>query len=406
MSKVIDTPQKLDHVAKQLSCAGVIAFDTEFIRESTFFPIVEIIQVATEADAWIVDVRAFADPKRLAGQKKTPDALRPLMDVFADKRVLKVGHALQGDQECLLTSFGVIASPGIDTAVAASLCGYGDGIGLGNLLNAALEVSIKKGNARTDWSARPLPPQLVEYALADVTYLVVLWKKLEVEISRLERRDWAFELAARFEDPAVYEPSAEVIAGRLSSGGRLDRKAYTALLGLVRWREERSRQLNLPRRWIADDHVLTDIARVRPKDIQHLGSFRGINKGEIKASGQMLLDVLREAEKPGSAALQPPREKREKPPGDGESQSMELLKCYVNILAGHHKIAARHLLLSEQLLPIIRSQAQTAEDLVCEGLMSARAGGLIGGEIVDLLRGRRALSVSGGRVNLIDLLKS
>src|SRR5215218_5196202 len=124
---LISTADKIAELAGKLKGRDIIAFDTEFIRESTFYPTVEIIQVATDDESWLVDAQAF----RARRGNPDPGALKPLLDVFEDKRILKVVHAAQGDQECLYTAFGVVATPSIDTAVAASLCGYGEGIGLG-----------------------------------------------------------------------------------------------------------------------------------------------------------------------------------------------------------------------------------------------------------------------------------
>ncbi len=379
-------------LARKLETCDIVAFDTEFIRETTFYPIVEIIQVATEEESWIVDVR---------GLKK--DALRPLLDIFENKKILKIVHAAQGDQECLYTAFGVVASPSMDTAVAASLCGYGDSIGLGNLLKAVLGVTIKKGHARTNWSVRPLPAQLVEYAHADVEHLVKLGRKLIEELDELGRREWAMELSAKWEDRKLYEPDPEGLAQRLARGGRLDKRGYASLLELMKWREARVRQVNVPRRWVADDNVLTDLAQVRPKDIAHLSAFRGLNKGELRNSGEAILSALKRASEAEDIKL--PTFPRPDIPSAAESRVLDLLQCYVGILADRHKIALKHLVTSGQLLPLLRTKAQTAEDLAREGLLTEGAARLAGEEILALLRGRRALSVDGSRIKIVELGK-
>src|SRR6185312_2532005 len=154
---LITTAGQIRELADKLKGRDIIAFDTEFIRESTFYPIVEIIQVATDEESWLVDAQAFKKGFRPGPRGGYDPGLEPLLDIFRDKSILKIVHAAQGDQECLYTSFGVLATPSLDTAVAASLCGLGDGIGLSKLLKAVLDVEIKKGHARTNWSVRPLP---------------------------------------------------------------------------------------------------------------------------------------------------------------------------------------------------------------------------------------------------------
>ncbi|MGZ3709084.1 MAG: ribonuclease D, partial [Bdellovibrionota bacterium] len=344
--ELLSTADDIQRLATALRGKKVIAFDTEFIRESTFFPIVEIIQVATDEDSWLVDAQAFKKGFRPGPQGGYDPGIEPLLEVFKDREILKILHAAQGDQECLFTSFGVVASPSLDTAVAASLCGYGDGVGLSKLLKAVLDVEIKKGHARTNWSVRPLPEQLTVYAHADVEYLVELGQKLMQELDGLGRKPWALELSAKWEDPKLYDADPEGLTLKLARGGRLDKRGYAALVELMRWREARVRQLNLPRRWVADDTVLLDLAHVRPKDMEHLSAFRGLNKGELKNSGEAILSALRRASETEGPSL--PRMPKPMIPNTEESQVLDLLKCYLGILADRHRIAAKHLLTAQQ----------------------------------------------------------
>jgi ribonuclease D len=398
---MLSTAEEISLLAETLKRHSVIAFDTEFIRESTFFPIVEIIQVATEEQSWLVDAQAFKRNYRSGDPESYDPALKPLLEVFTNPNILKIVHASQGDQECLYTSFGVVASPSLDTAVAASLCGYGDGIGLGKLLKTVLDVALAKGHARTNWSVRPLPAQLVDYAHSDVKHLVLLGKTLLDQLDTIGRRQWALELSAKWEDTALYRPDMDEMAQKLARGGRLDQKGYAALRELVKWREERVRQLNLPRRWVADDHVLVDLAHVRPKDISHLGTFRGLNKGELKNSGEAILAALRR----GEEDLETIAPKFPKPsiPTAEESQILELLRCFVSMLADQHKIAAKHLLTTAKLLPLLRGKVSQSSELVEKGILSEEAARLIGDELISMIRGKRALLVKDGHVKIIQV---
>lgn len=404
-SNLLSTADEIEALARSLRGKDVIAFDTEFIRETTFYPIVEIIQVATDDEAWLVDAQAFKKghphgPPR-SGREGFSPALKPLLDIFEDRSILKILHAAQGDQECLYTSFGVVAAPTLDTAVAASLCGYGEGIGLGKLLKAKLDVTIAKGHARTNWSVRPLPQQLSEYALADVEHLVALGRRLLEELEQLGRKQWALELSAKWENKTLFEADPEGIARKLARGGRLSRDGFAALVELVKWREERVRQLNLPRRWVADDAVLVDLAHVRPKDMEHLAAFRGLNKGELKASGERILAAVQTRAAERAEGVEPPaRPARVEIPTPEESQAMDLLKCYLGILADRHKIAARHLTTTDQLLTLLRKKMSSPGDLVAAGVLSDAAASLVGEELVAFLNGKRALSVQGSRIQV------
>jgi ribonuclease D len=392
---LLTTSEEISELASKLAEKSVISFDTEFIRENTFYPIVEIIQVATDEESWLVDAAAFKKGFRPGPQGGFNPGIKPLLDVFENKNILKIVHAAQGDQECLYTSFGVLASPCFDTSVGASLCGLGEAVGLGKLLKSVLDVTIAKGHARTNWSVRPLPNQLLEYAHSDVEYLVELGGKLLQQVEQMGRRDWAMQLSAKWEKKELYELDIEAMAQRLARGGRLDRRGYAALLELVKWREERVRQLNLPRRWVADDAVLMDLAHVRPKDIEHLSSFRGLNKGELKNSGETILAALQRAE---SAEVSAPARERVEPPSAEESQVLDLIKCYVGILADRHRIAAKHLMTTAQLLPLLRNPIGAPEDLVRFNILTDEAARLIGAELIEFIHGKRALFIQKSRI--------
>jgi ribonuclease D len=285
--------------------------------------------------------------------------------------------------------------------VAASLCGLGESIGLGKLLKAVLDVTVSKGHARTNWSVRPLPHQLIEYAHADVKHLVLLGKTLLGQLEKLGRKDWALELSAKWEDPKLYQSDPSEIAQKLARGGRFDANGYAALMALVQWREQRVRQLNLPRRWVADDHVLVDLAHVRPKDIAHLSSFRGLNKGELKNSGEAILAALRQ----GSEGSDQPVPQFKKPnlPTEDELQALEVLRCFLGILADRHKIAAKHLMTAAKLLPLLRTNVESPQEWVLQGVLSAEAVELIGDELVAMIQGKRSLLIKNRRVEVMNI---
>ncbi|HAR41242.1 MAG TPA: hypothetical protein DCS07_01195 [Bdellovibrionales bacterium] len=400
--ELLSTADDIEKLAESLKGHDVIAFDTEFIREQTFYPIIEIIQVATDDDSWLVDAKAFKK-NFSAGPKGGYDSgIDPLLEIFQDPSILKILHAAQGDQECLYTSFGMVASPALDTAIAASLCGYGDGIGLGKLLKSVLDVTIKKGHARTNWAMRPIPEQLKEYAHADVQHLVRMGRQLLLELEKLGRREWGLELSSKWSEAAVFDVEAEVLATKLGRGAHLDRKAQAALYGLVKWREERVRQLNLPRRWVADDAVLIDLARVRPKDLAHMSAFRGLNKGELKNSGEQLLTIIR-ASSERSETVELERTQRQASPSTEEGQVIDLVRCYLGILADRHKIAAKHLGTVGQMLPLLRQEIENPVDLVKYGVLSEHAAQLIGAELIAFMQGKKALSIRAGEVEIVGI---
>lgn len=405
---LINTPEQISELAQALQGCDVIAFDTEFIRESTFYPIVEIIQIATDQHTWLIDAQAFKKgfPHDIesAVKKSEPifhSGIQPLLDIFENRSILKMVHAAQGDQECLFTSFGVVASPTLDTAVAASFCGYGEGIGLSKLLKAVLNVDLTKGHARSHWSERPLPTQLLEYAQADVEHLVRLGRDLLSKLEQLGRKEWALESSAKWENKSLYQSDIEGMTQKLFRGAKLDRRFYAPLYRLVEWREMRVRHLNLPRRWVADDAVLIDLVRVKPKDLQHLSTFRGLNKGEMKHSGEVILKALTATA--DEVPSHPLKSHRTEVPTAQEAQALDLLRCYLGILAEGHQISARNLLSNGLTPALLRTPVSSTEDLVKAGLLTEVSAQLIGDELILFLKGKRGLSVSEGGIRVIDL---
>ncbi|MDP8243304.1 MAG: HRDC domain-containing protein [Candidatus Hinthialibacter antarcticus] len=390
--ELIDSPASIAALAEQLKDAPFIAIDTEFIREKTFFPTLELMQIANRDDSWLIDARAFID----SSNGKPLDSFQPLLDLLESPNSLKIFHAAQADQECLYTSFGVTACPTLDTALAASLLGYGDNISLRNLLRQALGVRIKKGHARSHWSLRPLPEQLIDYAHADVVHLVELGEKLLAELDEQNRRPWAMALSAEFENPALYEPQPEEIAKRLSKSGRITSKTFPVLVELARWREHRIRHLNIPRKWLMDDGVLLDLAEVRPKELKHLETFRGIPKDEVSSQGPEILAAIQRG-----VESQPQKPAKAHSSNHTETRTVELLRCFLEMLSEQHGIASRFLISPRKIYLLFLNHFECAQDLVDQEILTPQASELIGEELVAFMHGRRALTLHNGSSKII-----
>lgn len=391
MHELITTPEGAGAVADQIRNTPYLAFDTEFIRESTFFPILEILQIATRDGAWLIDAQAF---------RRRPEGLKPILDILLDPATLKIAHSAGGDQECLISAFGIAASPLFDTSIGASLCGYGDGIGLGNLLKLKSKVNIQKGHARTNWGARPLQEQLLQYAIEDVKHLVDLGVGLLEDLETLGRKEWALALSAKLTDVSAFYPSPEELASRLVKAGRIEKKKQGVLLELMKWREGRVRELNIPRRWLADDSVLIDLTHVMPKDMEHLSAFRGLSKGEIQKQGKHLLDAIRVGLEKKDFQL-PKAAFNESSASPEESRALELLRCFTSLLCDRQKIALKHVASASQLLVVLRTHAPNLDALRASGVLSAPACDLVGRELVEFMQGRLALSVENGQAVIV-----
>ena len=388
--ELISNPKELESIGKKLLDAEFISFDTEFIRESTFYPNLEILQIATLEDAWLIDARACS-----------AQDLKPILDAFTNPNILKIVHAAHGDQECLLSAYDMLAAPLFDTAVGASLCGLGDNIGLGNLIKTVLGIELPKGYARTNWSKRPLPTPVLEYALLDVKYLIQASQELFNKLDQLDRRPWALEISAKFSERKLYETPPEDIAKRLAQSGKFNIRDYSVLLELVRWREERVRELNVPRRWLAEDGVLIDLAKIKPTTSEQLQGFRGLSKGEAKPPYSE--KVLQAVQRGLTSTAEVPSEVRKKnvlQPSPDENYGMDLLRVCLALFSEEHQIASKHIVQPQNILPLLRLKPKTLEDLIQSELVSAQLGEKGMRELFSFLIGEQGLALENGRVRI------
>jgi ribonuclease D len=388
--KLIQSPKELAKLAESLASQSIIAFDTEFLRERTFYPQLGLIQVADREQAWLVD------PLELSKRD-----LEPLLDVLTDPKVLKVAHAVEQDQECLYSGYGVVAAPVLDTAVAAALSGYGDQVGLSTLLRKLLNIRLAKGHTRTDWLKRPLPASMAAYALADVDHLVEAGEALLAELDARGRREWALRLSEESSSPARYDPDPEEMARQLALSRRLDALEFTVLRELVRWREERVRKANVPRRWLAEDQVLVKLASARPATPEELSNFRGLGSRMRDFGADSLLKAIRRgAAVAPEKRVQPPRRVE---PDSEESPALAVLKCFVGLLAAEHQVPVRYLVDSDAYVRLLRGRFKTTAELRKSGLLSPHALDWLGEEIIAFLNGKRGLRLNGPKAVRYEL---
>src|SRR3990167_4810551 len=156
---LITSTADLATACKRLARFDVVTVDTEFMRETTFWPILCVIQMASPEEAVIIDAKA-------------PDlSLDPFFRLMKNEKIIKVFHAARQDIEIVYHRGGLIPHPVFDTQVAAMVCGFGDSISYDQLVHRLTGARIDKSSRFTDWGRRPLSERQIEYALADVTPL-------------------------------------------------------------------------------------------------------------------------------------------------------------------------------------------------------------------------------------------
>jgi ribonuclease D len=386
MSPFVDSPAAIAQMCSVLQKETVIGIDTEFIRETTFFPKIALIQVATRDQTWLIDPLAV-----------TEEDLAPFLSLLTNPDLLKVFHAAFADQEVLYWAYGVNAKPVLDTAVAAALCGYGDNVGLAKLVKDVLKVHLHKGRARVKWLARPLSDELLNYARADVVHLVELSDLMKEWLDKRGRWEWAIEESQT--EISAFDTPPDEIAHRLAKSGQIDETTYLALRELVRWREDRARKANLPRAWVAENEVLMSLARARPKSLTELRSFRGIGPKEIDRNGDAILNAI-------SDGVATPKDQAHLPlrnplTAEVDPLALDLMKAYLSLLSSRYDIAPRFLLRSGRIADLMIAAKEPIQNWVESGILSQNASQVIGKDLKALLGGKLLLGIQSGRVEVV-----
>ncbi len=280
---VITTQAALDAFCDAASTKSFICVDTEFMRESTFYSILCLIQAATEDDEVIID--PLAEGLDLA----------PFQALLLNTKITKVLHAARQDMEIFYQMCGTVPQNIFDTQIAAMALGFGDSAGYGALVKGRLNINLDKGARFTDWSRRPLSEKQLSYALADVTHLRDLYPDMVTELNTKGRMSWVLEEMAPQLEEKLYTFEPENAWERLKV--RNPKKHYLAALkAAAAWRERQAIEKNIPRRRVLKDDAMYDLAQQKPKDIAALGRLRGIPRGfEKSRSAKALVESLNAA---------------------------------------------------------------------------------------------------------------
>jgi ribonuclease D len=278
----IDRPEEADALARDWAGITQLAVDTEFVRESTYSAQLCLMQVSDGERIACLDMLALGGPRAFA-------------ELLADTGVRKVFHSARQDLEVLNEHLGAVPGPVWDTQVAAAMLGYPDQVGYTQLTGAELGVTLPKDHARTDWSRRPLSDEQLSYAAADVLWLLPLADRLEGELERLGRREWAMDESAALCNPDLYAFDADGAWRRIKGVGQVSDAMLARIVVLARWREEEARRANRPRRWILKDEAVLAIAERNPDSHEALARLDALPPAVLRRQAETLLALLREA---------------------------------------------------------------------------------------------------------------
>jgi ribonuclease D len=382
---LITTTEALTELCERFSSAEFICVDTEFMRESTYWPELCLIQIADEHEAAAVDPMA-------SGLDMTP-----LLNLLVDNEdVLKVFHAGGQDVEIIYNLTGKTPHPIFDTQIAMMAISQSEQIGYSNLVESWLGIPVDKGARFTDWSRRPLDARQLEYAIGDVTHLAKIFPRMLKRLIKTGRGAWLNVEMEKLADPENYRNDPGSAWQRIRAAGR-----NPAMLGRLKaiaaWREAEAQDKNIPRGRIARDETVADIASHPPKTQADLAKVRGLSPGwKDNEIGRRLMNTLANA-KPMTDEELPPRTPRGAPLGKEGALVADLLKLLLKIRSREIDVASRLLARSDDLELLAAGVRKNLPLL--EGWRFEQ----FGRDALELVEGKVAFAVLNGRLKMTHI---
>ena len=379
---LISDSASLANLCARMADADYVCVDTEFMRESTYYPELCLIQIADDKEAAAIDPMAPGID------------LKPLLDLLVENHdVLKVVHAGGQDIEIVYNLTGKTPFPLFDTQVAAMALGQGEQIGYSNLVDSWLGIAVDKGARFTDWARRPLDARQIEYAIGDVTHLSKIFPKMLERLRKTGRGQWLDQEMERLGDIANYANDPDLAWKRVRISGRKP-DVLGRLKALARWRELEAQAKDLPRGRIVKDETLGDMAGHPPKKQSDLARVRGLSATWAGNDiGSRLMAAIEGAMPLGDDEL-PPRDDRK--PGLGKEGSLvaDLLKLLLKIRSRDIDVASKLLARTDELEALAAGVRHGLPML--EGWRFDQ----FGRDALDLVEGRLAFAVINGKLKM------
>ncbi|MGY9056094.1 MAG: ribonuclease D [Alphaproteobacteria bacterium] len=379
MTSLITDTTALAELCSALKSAAYITVDTEFLRESTYWSKLCLVQLAGPDRAAAVDALAPGID------------LQPLFDLMLDESVLKVFHAARQDLEIFFQLMdGKLPTPLFDSQVAAMVCGFGDSIAYDRLVAAISGAVVDKASRFTNWADRPLTDAQLDYALSDVTHLRDVYDALSAQLEGSGRSHWLLDEMAVLSDPGSYQTDPELSYLRLKA--RTSKPKFLAVLQQVAaWREREAQARNQPRNWVIKDDAILNIAAQAPTTPQALSKVRGLGKGV--ADGRIGRDLLAAVQ----AGIDLPPDRRPvprtpQPEGSRATASADLLRVLLKGCCDTHEVAPKLIASSADL-----DRLSAGERKGIPALSGWRLD-VFGQHAIDLMEGRLALAYRKGQI--------
>ena len=374
---LIATTPDLAAACARLARHPVITVDTEFLRETTYYPLLCVVQMASPDEAVVIDALAEGID------------LKSFFELMANEKVLKVFHAARQDIEIVWHRAEIVPHPVFDTQVAAMVLGYGDSIAYDQLVERITGHRPDKTHRFTDWSRRPLSKEQVHYAISDVTHLRDVFTALDADLKKRGRSDWVSEEMDVLTSPKTYDFHPERAWERLKTRVRKP-KELAVLMEVAAWREQEAQSRDVPRSRVLKDDAVGDIATHAPITIEKLGNLRSLPKGfdRSKWGSEIVAAVQRGLARDLSALP-----KLEKPRNNSNGAAIvELLKVLLRMTSERHAVASKVIATVDDLEQI------AADDNADVAALHGWRREMFGEAALSLKHGRLALAIERGRV--------
>ena len=377
----ITTTAELAAVCRRMAGHAFVTVDTEFLRETTYYPLLCVAQMASTEEAVVVD--ALAPGIDLA----------PFYALMADAKVMKVFHAARQDIEIVWHATKLIPHPIFDTQVAAMVLGYGDSISYDQLVQRITGDTLDKSHRFTDWTRRPLSDAQLRYAVSDVTHLRDVYLALLDDLTKRGRADWVKDEMQVLTSPETYRMEPDNSWQRLKTRVRKP-KELAVLIEIAAWREREAQTRDVPRSRVLKDDALADIAVQAPTSLERLKNLRSLPKGFERSrwGDAIVAAVSRGLERdPKTLPLQP----RHQPAANGAA-TVELLKVLLRMVCESQHVAAKVVATVDDLERI------AADDGADVPALTGWRRELFGEKALALKHGKLALAIEKGRVAVVE----
>jgi ribonuclease D len=377
----ITTTSELAAVCRRMATLPFVTVDTEFLRETTYYPLLCVAQMASADEAVVIDALA-------------PDIdLAPFFELMADEKVMKVFHAARQDIEIVWHRAKLIPHPIFDTQVAAMVLGYGDSISYDQLVQRITGDTLDKSYRFTDWTRRPLSEAQLSYAISDVTHLRQVYTSLVDDLGRRGRVDWVQEEMRVLTSADTYRMDPENAWRRLKTRVRKP-KELGVLIEVAAWREREAQARDVPRSRVLKDEVVGDIAVQAPNTLEKLKHLRSLPKGfeRSRTAEGIVAAVTRGLERDAKTL---PQLARLPPPVNGTAV-VELLKVLLRMISERHHVAAKVIATVDDLERI------AADDDAAVPALAGWRRELFGERALALKHGKLSLAIERGRVAAVE----